>query len=333
MRFVNEKKVARIIGCGSFLPKKTLTNADLESMVETSDEWIVTRTGISERRVAGDDEHTSTMGINAANQAIENAKINPEDLDLIIVATCTPDYFFPSTAALIQRSIGATNAAAFDLQAACTGYLFALSIAKSYIESGNYKNILIVASEKISSIVDYEDRNTCILFGDGASAAVVSDKGKGLEIKNVTLGTDGNQAELLILPGGGSRVPSSTKSVESKQHYLKMEGREVFKHAVRLMESAAKQCLQKVGIPQEDISWLVPHQANIRIISAIAKRFDVPLDNVYKTVHKYGNTSASGVAIALEELRAEKEIAKGDNLLLVAFGSGLTWGASLLTQN
>ncbi len=330
---MNKPRVARIIGCGSYLPQKTLTNADLEFMVDTSDEWIVTRTGISERRVAGENEYTSTMGIEAANRAIQNAQIDPKDIDLIMVATCTPDYLFPSTGALIQRAIGATNAAAFDLSAACTGYLFALSIAKAYIESGNYQNILIVASEKISSIVDYEDRNTCVLFGDGASAAIVSVEGKGLEIRNVSLGTDGEQAELLILPGGGSRIPSTQESVASRLHYLKMEGREVFKHAVRLMESAAKQCLASVGIQSDQISWLVPHQANIRIISAIAKRFDVPIDNVYKTVHKYGNTSASGVAIALEELRAEKEIAKGDNILLVAFGSGLTWAASLLTQN
>lgn len=302
-------------------------------MVETSDEWIVTRTGIKERRLASEDEHTSQMGIQAARRAIESAKIDPKDIDLIMVATCTPDYLFPSTGALIQREIGAVNAAAFDLQAACTGYLFALSIAKSYIESGNYKNILVVASEKISSIVDYEDRNTCVLFGDGASAAVISDEGKGLEIRNVSLGTDGDHAELLILPAGGSRIPSTQASVENKQHYLKMEGREVFKHAVRLMESAAKQCLARIGVKEDEISWLVPHQANIRIISAIAKRFGVPLDNVYKTVHKYGNTSASGVAIALDELLNEKKPKSGDNILLVAFGSGLTWGASLLTQN
>ncbi|MCH9633724.1 MAG: 3-oxoacyl-[acyl-carrier-protein] synthase 3 [Chlamydiae bacterium] len=330
---MDKAKTARIIGCGSYLPEKILDNKKLESMVETSDEWIVSRTGISERRMANAEEHTSTMGISAAKKAIAQAKIDPLDIDLIIVATCTPDYLFPSTGAIIQREVGAKNAAAFDLQAACTGYLFALSIAKGYIESGNYKNILIVASEKISSIVDYKDRNTCILFGDGASASVISDEGKGLEIRNVSLGTDGNHANLLILPGGGSRIPSTEESVKSKKHYLKMEGREVFKHAVRIMESAAKQCLGRVGVSEEEISWLVPHQANIRIITAIAKRFGLPIEKVYRTVHKYGNTSASGVAIALEELLQEKNVAKNDNILLVAFGSGLTWGASLLTQN
>ena len=330
---MNTKSTARIIGSGSYLPEKILTNKELESMVETSDEWIVTRTGIKERRVAGENEHTSTMGIKAAKEAIENCKIDPKNLDLIIVATCTPDYLFPSTGALIQKEIGAVNAAAFDLQAACSGYIYALSIAKSYIESGFYKNILIVASEKISSIVDYEDRNTCVLFGDGASASVVSCEGKGLEIRDVSLGTDGNQAELLILPGGGSRIPPSEQSLKDKQHFLKMEGREVFKHAVRLMELAANQCLKSAGLEGSDLAWLVPHQANIRIISAIAKRFALKDENVYKTVHKYGNTSASGVAIALDELVRTKGIAKGQHVLLVAFGAGLTWGASLLTQN
>ncbi len=301
-------------------------------MVETSDEWIVTRTGIHERRLARADEYTSRMGLEAARRALEDANRKPEDIDLIVVATCTPDYLFPSTGALIQRELGAIHAAAFDLQAACTGYLFALSLAKAYVESGAYKNILIVASEKISSIVDYKDRNTCVLFGDGASAAVVSSEGSGLEIRNVCLGTDGNHADLLILPGGGSRLPASEKTVSEGLHYLKMEGREVFKHAVRLMEVAARQCLKELDISEKDISWLIPHQANIRIITAIAKRFEVPLEYVYKTVHKYGNTSASGIAIALTELLAEKPVCEGDNLLLVAFGSGLTWGASLLTK-
>ncbi len=330
---VSKSKIARIIGSGSFLPEKILTNKELESMVDTSDEWIVTRTGIKERRVAHEDEHTSTMGIKAAKAAIENCNIDPKMIDLIIVATCTPDYLFPSTGALIQREIGAVNAAAFDMQAACSGYIYALSIAKSYIESGVYKNILVVASEKISSIVDYQDRNTCVLFGDGASASIVSGEGKGLEIRNVSLGTDGNQAELLILPGGGSRIPPTTKSIEEKQHFLKMEGREVFKHAVRLMEGATKQCLESLNLTDKDLAWLVPHQANIRIIDAIAKRFNLKDSNVHKTVHKYGNTSASGVAIALDELVRSNGIAKGDNVLLVAFGAGLTWGASLLTQN
>lgn len=326
------KRAARIIGLGSYLPDEVLSNEQLEKMVETSDEWIVSRTGIKERRIAKEDQHTSSMGAIAAQKALEECNLDPNEIDSIIVATCTPDYLFPSTAALIQREIGATKASAFDLQAACTGYLYALSIAKAYVESGISKNVLVVASEKISSIVDYEDRNTCVLFGDGASAAVVSDEGEGYEITNVTLGTDGNHAELLMLPGGGSRIPPSHQSVDERQHYLKMEGREVFKHAVRLMETAARQCLVNAGVEESNLSWLVPHQANIRIIDSIAKRFEIPLERVHKTVHKYGNTSASGVAIALDELRKENKITEGEHILLVAFGSGLTWGASLLTK-
>lgn len=329
---MNTPRVARIIGTGSYLPTKVLTNRELESMVETSDEWIVTRTGISERRLAGKDEHTSTMGIEAAKKALENCNMDPKEIDLIILATCTPDYLFPSTGALIQRELGAINAAAFDLQAACSGYIYALSIAKSYIEAGIYNNILIVASEKISSIVDYSDRNTCVLFGDGAAASIVSHEGSGYGIRNVSLGTDGNQAELLIIPGGGSRIPPTEQSLKEGRHFLKMEGREVFKHAVRLMEVAAKTCLERLSLTEADIAWLVPHQANIRIISAIAKRFNLPDEQVYKTVHKYGNTSASGVAIALDELSKEKKTVPGEHILLVAFGAGLTWGASLLTH-
>ncbi len=327
------KLSAKIIGSGSYLPSRALTNADLEQMVDTSDDWIVTRTGIKERRIAEKDECTSDMGAIAAKRALEKANVKPEEVDLIIVPTCTPDYLFPSSAALVQRLIGAKNAAAFDLQAACTGYLYGLSIAKAYIESGAYNNILIVASEKLSSVVDFEDRNTCVLFGDGASAALVSHLGEGLELLDVCLGADGEQAELLMLPGGGSRIPSTIESVQSKQHYLKMQGREVFKRAVRLMEMAAQECMVRAKINQDSIDWLVPHQANIRIIMAIAKRFNVPLEKVFRTLQKYGNTSASGVAIALDELISENRVKKGDNILLVAFGSGLTWGASLLKQN
>lgn len=326
-------KRAKIVATGSYLPKKILTNKDLEKMVNTSDEWIITRTGIQERHLADENECTSDMGVEAAKQAIARAGISPLEIDLIIVPTCTPDYLFPSTSALIQRALQAHNAATFDLQAACTGYLYALSIAKAYIESGIYKNILIVASDKMSSIVDYEDRNTCVLFGDGASAAIVSGEGAGLIIKDVCLGTDGEEAELLILPGGGSKNPSTIDSVQNKMHFLKMEGRVVYRHAVRLMEMAVKHTMERVGLTSEDVDWLVPHQANIRIISAIAKRFNVPMEQVYKTVHKYGNTSASGVAIALDELMNQNILKTDQNILLVAFGSGFTWGASVLTKD
>jgi 3-oxoacyl-[acyl-carrier-protein] synthase III len=323
---------ARIIGTGSFLPKKILTNQDLEKMVETSDEWIVSRTGMKERRIAGPDEPPSFMGIQAAQKALAESQMPVEKIDMIVVATMTPDYIAPSTAALIQAKLGASNAAALDIQAACTGFLYGLSIAKAYIESGLYRNVLVVATEKLSSIINYKDRNTCVLFGDGASAAVVSNQGSGYSLDSFCLGADGDLAELLIIPAGGSAQPSTVESVSQGLHYLKMEGKEVFKHAVRRMSAAAKECLTKAGLTHEQINWLVPHQANIRIIEAMAKNFSIPEEKVYKTVHKYGNTSASSVAIALEELIHEEQIHEGERILLVGFGAGLTWGAAVLTK-
>lgn len=322
---------AKIRGTGSYLPSRILTNQDLEKMVETSDEWIVTRTGMKERRLAAEDEFTSDMGLAAAQKALKAAGCTAEDLDFILFATLTPDYIFPSTACLIQKQLGARHAAALDIQAACTGYLYALAIAKAFIEAGVYKNILIVASEKLSSIVNYQDRNTCVLFGDGASAAVISSEGKGLRVRDVTLGADGEQAQLLILPAGGSRLPPTYDTIEKNLHYLQMEGKEVFKHAVRRMESASKESIEKAGLKESDISWLVPHQANMRIIEALGKRFNLPMEKVFITIHKYGNTSASSLGIALDELLLEKTLLAGDNILLAAFGAGLTWGASVLT--
>ncbi len=324
-------KKAKIIGTGTYLPEKILTNADLEKMVDTSDEWIVSRTGMKERRIAADHEYTSDLGFNAAKKAIEKAKIAPQDIDLILVATLTPDYTFPSTACLIQAKLG-IDAAALDIQAACTGYLFALSIAKAYVESGLYNNILIVAAEKLSAITNYSDRETCVLFGDGAAACVVSSQGKGLIIQNTVLGSDGMQANILQMPAGGCRKPASKETVEEGLHFIKMEGREVFKHAVRRMEAACKECIEKAGLQEEHISWLIPHQANIRIIDAIAKRFKIDREKGYITVEKYGNKSASSVGIARHELLQEKTLAPGENILLTAFGAGLTWGSTVLTH-
>jgi len=328
------KKLAKIIGIGSYLPSKVLSNTDLEKKVDTSDEWITSRTGIKERRIADDDEFTSDLGYSAAIKAIQDANISNSDIDCIIVATLTPDYIFPSTACLIQNKLNIPDIAAFDLQAACSGYLYALSTAKSFVESGLYKNVLVIASEKLSSIVNYKDRTTCILFGDGATASVVSLEGEGLEIKGASLGADGKEANLLILTGGGSRHPTSEETLKNEMHYLKMAGNEVFKHAVRRMENASKNCLKLVGMKETDISYLIPHQANLRIIDAIAKRFrHLSEDRVYKeVVRKYGNTSASSVGIALDELKKSKKIKKGENILLTAFGAGLTWGAVILTQ-
>lgn len=323
---------ARIVGIGSYLPKRILSNQDLEKIVETSDEWIYTRTGMKERRIADENEFTSYMGLEAAKKAIEDATIEIAKIDLILVATLTPDYVFPSTAALLQKELGATQAAALDIQAACTGFLYGLTIAKSFITSGIYKNILLVASEKLSSIVDFEDRNTCVLFGDGAAACVVSAEGQGYLIKETCLGADGCLAEVLMMPAGGCRKPATHDTVSHREHYIKMEGKEVFKHAVRRMENAAKECLEKSRMNDSEIDWLVPHQANKRIIDAIAKRFAIDDAKVFLTLHKYGNTSASAIAIALDELIKEKSPKPGENLLLVAFGAGFTWGALILTK-
>ncbi len=326
------RKKARITGLGSYLPERVLSNADFEKMVDTTDEWIMSRTGMKERRIAAEDECTSDLGAKAAKLALKDAGLKASDIDFILVTTTTPDYLTPSTAALIQAKLGNKNAAAVDTEAACTGFLYALSMAKAYIESGMYKNILLVAAEKMSAFVDYEDRSTCVLFGDGASAAVVRDEGKGFYIDTVSLGADGTLAELIMIPAGGARHPATAKTVEERQHSFKMSGREVFKHAVRKMGAAAQGCLEQAKLVEDDISWIVPHQANERIIDAIATKFHLSNDRVYKTVHKYGNTSASSIGIALDELTRENSLKRGEHILLLAFGAGLTWGASIITK-
>ena len=322
---------ARIVGTGSYLPERVLTNCELEQMVDTSDEWIFTRTGMKERRLARGDEYTSHMGASAARSALADAGLRAEELDFILVATLTPDYVFPSTACLIQEQIGASRAAGVDIQAACSGYLFALSIAKSWIEAGVYKNILVIASEKLSAITNYQDRSTCVLFGDGAAACIVSAEGRGMSLESLRLGSDGGQAELLMLPAGGCRLPASSETVAGGLHFIRMAGNEVFKHAVRRMETACRECLDAAQVSETEITWLIPHQANARIIDAIAKRFEhLPPERIFKTVHKYGNTSASSVGIALDEMKRQHGIHPEDQILLTAFGSGLTWGAVLL---
>lgn len=327
-------KRAKIIGTGSYVPEKVLTNLHLEQMVETSDEWIVTRTGIQERRIARPDEYTSDMGLAAARLALQDAGLKSDQIDFIIVATITPDYVFPSTASLIQHQLGAKQAGALDIQAACTGYLYALSLAKAWVESKVYKNILVIAAEKLSSITDYQDRSTCILFGDGAAACVVSQEGMGLEISALKLGADGEQAELLMMPAGGCRQPASNESILARNHFIKMAGNEVFKHAVRRMESACKECLDSAGIAEQEVAWLIPHQANIRILDAMAKRFEhLPSERVYKTIQKYGNTSASALGIALDEWRKASLGKSKEKILLTAFGAGFKWGAALLQHD
>lgn len=324
--------MARIVGVKSYLPERILTNSDLEKMVDTSDEWIVSRTGMRERHIAKPNEAPSDMGAEAANRLLSSLKMAPDQIEMILVATMSPDYICPSTACLIQAKIGAIKAAAMDLGAACSGFLYGLSMAKAFVESGQYKNVLLIATEKMSAFIDYEDRSTCVLFGDGASAALIVNEGPGLRIDTVQLGADGSLADLMIIPGGGSKNPASLETVQQKQHFFKMMGNEVFKHAVRRMTAAARDCLEKVGLSELDVDWLIPHQANKRIIDAIAKHFDIPDEKVYKTVHKYGNTSASSIAIALDELVAETEFKNNAHILLVAFGVGLTWGSAILTK-
>lgn len=323
-----------IRGIGRYLPEKVLTNADLEKIMDTSDEWIYTRTGMRERRIAGEEESTSHMGAQAATQAILDANLEVGDIDLIICATLSPDHLCPSTACYIQKKIGAKGIGAFDLGAACTGFIYALSTAKSFVESGVYKNVLVIASERLSRIVDYEDRTTAILFGDGAGAVVVSDqpkKGLNLSISECSLGADGELSELLHIPAGGTNSPCTEKTLQDREHYIRMNGREVFKNAVRNMEAIAFDVIKKNGLTLENIDYLVPHQANKRIIDAIATRCQIPEEKVVLTIDRFANTSASSVVICLFELWFSGRLEDGENLLMVAFGAGLTWGSALLS--
>jgi 3-oxoacyl-[acyl-carrier-protein] synthase III len=323
-------KRARIVGLGSYVPERVLTNADLEKMVDTSDDWIVSRSGIRERRIAAADQATSDLGLIAAQRALEAAGLGADQLDLVLVATLTPDYMTPNTASLIQHRLGANRAAAFSIEVACVGFIAGLSMAKAYVEAGLYRRVLVIAADKLSSIVDYTDRATCVLFGDGAAAAVVAAEGAGMAIQYVCLGSDGSQASLLMVPSGGSREPATQATVEARRHCLMMEGKEVFKHAVRRMEAATHECLEGTGWTQQQIDWLVPHQANDRIIEAVGKRFEIPADRIPNTLHKYGNTSASGLAIALDELVRAGKVKSGHKVLLVAFGGGFAWGGAAL---
>jgi 3-oxoacyl-[acyl-carrier-protein] synthase-3 len=324
-----QTKRAGIIGLGKYLPEKRLTNKDLEKIVDTTDEWIITRTGIKERRMAKECEATSDMAAEAAKRALENAKLKPEDIDLIIVATITPDMFFPATACLVQQKIGARTVPAFDISVACSGFIYGLAIANQFISSGAYKHALVIAAEKLSTVTDWTDRNTCVLFGDGAAAAVLSQVEEG-GILSVHLGADGRQGDLIKLPAGGSRMPATKKTVEEKQHFIKMNGSELFKHAVRIMADAALEATKPLGIKAEDISLVIPHQANLRILLAAAKRMGLSEDKIYLNIEKYGNMSAASSAIALVEAVEEGRIKKGDKILLDAFGGGLTWGAMVI---
>lgn len=329
-RYNFQGRTCSITGVGSYVPAKILTNADLEKMVETSDEWITTRTGIKERRLAAKDEFTSDLATAAALRAMKKAAITAEQIDLIIVATITPDMPFPSTACLVQRKIGARRAAAFDLEAACSGFIYGLEIAQQFIMSRTYDTVLVIGAEKLSTIVDWEDRNTCVLFGDGAGAAVLQNRPNAHGLLTAVMGADGEKADLLFMPGGGSRCPASADSVTSRQHYLRMEGKETFKNAVQAMMTAANEALRRCEIDITRIKCIIPHQANRRIIDAVGERLGAKPEQIFVNVHKYGNTSAASVAIALDEAVESGRVQRGDLILLVVFGAGLTWGAAVI---
>ena len=323
-------RTVSIIGTGSYLPKKILSNADLSRMVHTSDDWIITRTGIKERRIAAKDENTSDMAAEAALKAIEQAKISPKDINLILVATATPDMLFPATACFVQKKIGAINAACLDISAACAGFLFGLEIAQQFITSHTHDTVLVIGAEKLTSITNWTDRNTCVLFGDGAGAAILRHRGSAHGVISTHIGSDGRYSDILFMPGGGSRCPITRDNVDLNLATIHMTGKEVYKQAVTAMLNAAKKALEQAGLSIEDIACVIPHQANVRIIEAIADRLRIPLDRFYVNLDRYGNTSAAAVAIALDEANRSGRIKPGDYILMVVFGGGLTWASTII---
>ncbi len=322
------KKVG-IVGVGEYLPKRVLTNADLEKMVDTSDEWITTRTGIKQRRLAAAGEAASDLAVKAAQDALADADIAAGSLDLIIVATITGDMPFPSSACLVQQALGAEKAVAFDVAAACAGFVYALTVAQQFIATGCFKNALVIGTEVLSSITDWQDRNTCVLFGDGAGAAVLAAVESG-GIRSSYLGSDGRLSDLLMVPAGGSRLPASAQTVQERQHYIKMRGNELFKVAVNAMAEAAQAAVRRAKLECADIDLVIPHQANIRIIMAVAKKLGLAPEKIYLNIERYGNISSASTATALCEAVREGRVKKGDNVLLVAFGAGLVWGACVI---
>lgn len=321
---------SKIIGLGSHLPEERLTNADLEKMVDTSDEWIRTRTGIVERRILKSGLGCTHMGEDASWKAMEMAGLQPEDIDLVIYATVTPDYRLPSAACILQKKMGLKNAGTFDIVAACAGFIHGLSVADAFIQVGKFGNILVIGAEALSSVTDYTDRNTCVLFGDGAGAVIVTASTEDSGILSTFIKSDGNQAELLWIREGGSLSPVHKLEDHTKNVYIEMNGSEVFKHAVRQMADASTRALKSAGLKSSDVDWLIPHQANIRIMDATAKRLDIPREKVFINIDKYGNTSAASVPIALDEVYREGKLKDGDIILMTAFGGGLTWASAVV---
>jgi 3-oxoacyl-[acyl-carrier-protein] synthase-3 len=325
-----DKPRASFWGVGKYAPEKILTNADFEKMVETSDQWIVERTGMRERHVAAPDQAASDLGLAASQAALAAAGVAPSDLELIIVATVTPDYLFPNTACIIQDKLGVKNAGAFDLSAGCTGFVYACNTAAQFIENGCYQRILVVGVDALTKITDYADRNTCILFGDGAGAAVMGPARKDGGILATHMKADGSLGALIHMPGGGSRMPATHESVDARAHFIKMEGRETFKNAVRSLCESAEYVLARAGYKSEDLDLLIPHQANLRIMTAVADRLKGPPEKTLVNIDKYGNTSSGTIPIAMAEAVDQGRLKPGHLLLNVAFGSGLTWGAHLV---
>ena len=329
MHIMNDMRDTGIIGVGKYVPDRILTNKELEKLVDTSDEWILSRTGIRQRHIAAPEQATSDLAYHASLRALADAGITGEQIELIIVATITPDHLFPSTACILQHKLGATKAAAFDLSAACSGFVYALSIAHRFVQSGMYQNVLVVGADCLSKITDYTDRNTCVLFGDGAGAAVVGAVEQGRGFQSFDLGSEGQGADFLKVDGGGSRFPTSLDSLTRKKHYITMNGREVYKFAVRVMSSATDSVLHKARFTKEDIDLFVPHQANIRIIESAMEKLKLPQHKVVINVQKYANTSAASIGIALAEAAEQNRLKPGDKVVLVGFGSGLTWAGAL----
>jgi 3-oxoacyl-[acyl-carrier-protein] synthase-3 len=321
---------AKIVGTGAYAPERVLSNADLEKMVETSDEWIVQRTGIRERRVVGPDEATSDLAVKAARAALARARLTPEDVEFIVVGTTTPDHFLPSTANLVQTQLGCGRIGSVDVLAACSGSVYSLIIGSQFIQTGKYRRVLAIGAEALSRIVDYTDRGTCILLADAAGAAVLEASEDGSGIIDGDLYSEGKYYELLWMPGGGSRMPATRESVDARQHFAKMKGNEVFKVAVRMFAESTTRLLERHGLKARDVDLFIPHQANLRIIEAAAKRVDLPMERVFTNVDRYGNTGAASVYVALDEAVSAGRLHRGDLVLLAAFGGGFTWGAVII---
>ncbi|MDF3128446.1 ketoacyl-ACP synthase III [Kiritimatiellaeota bacterium B1221] len=321
----------QLLGTGSYTPEKILTNHDLEKIVDTNDEWISTRTGIRERRIASEEQATSDLALIAAQRALKSSGVDASELDVVLIATCTPDMAFPSTATLVQNRLGAKNAFAMDLSAACSGFIFALETARNLLDAGRYRTALVIGAEKMSSLLNWEDRGTCILFGDGAGAVVLrNEEGSKGGLGPCILGSNGSLSELLQVPAGGSRRPVTPQVLEEHSNTITMAGQEVFKHAVLNMTSTAKKLLKQAEWEPSELALVIPHQANHRILEAIRTRVGVDKDNVFVNVHKYGNTSSASVGIALDEAVAQGRLKPGDRVMLLAFGAGFTWGGMLL---